>query len=160
MALFFYDGGIAQGVAFDGLLRDGNKFADKFLSAFDDDDEPQLVHIATDGETYGHHHRHGEMALASCLNKIDEGDVAYITNYGEYLEKFPPTWEIEIHDNSSWSCVHGIERWRSDCGCSSGCICIPAVVGFLMKYLVLRQIKSCNMRCVRCSILDIFQRTM
>jgi len=120
MALFFYDGGIAQGVAFDGLLRDGNKFADKFLSGFDDNDEPQLVHIATDGETYGHHHRHGEMALASCLHKIDSGDVAYITNYGEYLEKFPPTWEIEIHENSSWSCVHGVERWRADCGCSSG----------------------------------------
>ncbi len=120
IALFFYDGAIAQGVAFDGLLRDGNRFADKFHSSFDDNDEPQLVHIATDGETYGHHHRHGEMALASCLHNIDSNDKATLTNYGEYLEKFPPTWEIQIHDNSSWSCVHGVERWRSNCGCSAG----------------------------------------
>ncbi len=120
IALFFYDGDIAQGVAFDGLLRDGNRFADRFLSGFDDNDEPQLAHIATDGETYGHHHRHGEMALASCLHKIETTDTATLTNYGEYLEKFPPTWEVQIHDNSSWSCVHGVERWRSNCGCSSG----------------------------------------
>jgi len=120
IALFFYDGQIAQDVAFKGLLNDGNRFADHIHNSFDQNDEPQLVHIATDGESYGHHHRHGEMALASCLHKIDTDDVAQLTNYGEYLEKFPPTYEVQIHDNSSWSCVHGVERWRSDCGCSSG----------------------------------------
>ena len=120
IALFFYDGQIAQDVAFKGLLNDGNRFADHITNSFDNNDEPQLVHIATDGETYGHHHRKGEMALASCLHKIDTGDVATLTNYAEYLEKFPPTWEAQIHDNSSWSCVHGVERWRSNCGCSSG----------------------------------------
>jgi len=120
MSLFFYDGDIAQKVAFSGILEDGNRFADAILNSFDKNDEPQLVHIATDGETYGHHHRHGEMALASCLNKIETTDAAVLTNYGEYLELFPPTWEIQIHENSSWSCVHGVERWRSNCGCSSG----------------------------------------
>ncbi len=121
IALFFYDGQIAQDVAFKGLLNDGNRFADHITNSFDhNNDEPQLVHIATDGETYGHHHRHGEMALASCLHKIDTGDAATLTNYGEYLEKFPPTWEAQIHDNSSWSCVHGVERWKSNCGCNSG----------------------------------------
>lgn len=120
IALFFYDGNIAQDVAFKGILNDGNRFADHLQGSFDNNDEPQLVHIATDGESYGHHHRRGEMALASCLHKIDTGDKAQLTNYGEYLEKFPPTWEVQIHENSSWSCVHGVERWKSNCGCNSG----------------------------------------
>ena len=45
---------------------------------------------------------------------------AKITNYGEYLEKFPPVWEVQIHENTAWSCVHGVERWRSNCGCNAG----------------------------------------
>ena len=117
IVLFFYDGAVAQSVAFEGLLNDGKAFAQRFINAFDDNEDPQLVHIATDGESYGHHHDKGEMALADCLNHIEENNLATITNYGEYLEKFPPEYEVQIHDNSSWSCVHGIERWRSDCGC-------------------------------------------
>ena len=83
-------------------------------------DWPQLIHIATDGETYGHHHRHGEMALAYALDVIESRKQAKITNYGEYLEKCPPTWEAQIYENTAWSCVHGVERWRSNCGCNSG----------------------------------------
>ncbi|HEU5291282.1 MAG TPA: DUF3536 domain-containing protein [Cyclobacteriaceae bacterium] len=121
IALFFYHGDIAQSVAFNGLLNDGQKFANSLFGAFDQNsNEPQLVHIATDGETYGHHHKHGDMALAFCLDHIDDHKRANITNYAEYLAKFPPTYEAEIHENSSWSCVHGIERWRNDCGCHSG----------------------------------------
>jgi alpha-amylase/alpha-mannosidase (GH57 family) len=120
IALFFYHGGIAQGVAFEGLLNNGRHFAERFAEAFSEDDEPQLAHIATDGESYGHHHRYGEMALAACLHHIEEHDWAQITNYGQYLELFPPEYEAQIHENSSWSCVHGVERWRSDCGCNSG----------------------------------------
>ncbi len=120
IALFFYHGGIAQGVAFEGLLYNGSHFAERFSEAFDDNDAPQLAHIATDGESYGHHHRHGEMALAACIDTIENQDWATITNYGQYLELFPPEYEIQIHENSSWSCVHGVERWRSNCGCSSG----------------------------------------
>jgi len=113
IALFFYDGRISQGVAFDGLLYDGNKFANRLMSAFDPADEgPQLVHIATDGETYGHHHKHGDMALAFCVDYIGRQKDVLLTNYPEFLEKFPPTQEVAIHENSSWSCVHGIERWR------------------------------------------------
>ncbi len=78
------------------------------------------MHIATDGETYGHHHRHGEMALAYSLNYIEQNKLARITNYGEYLEHHPPRWEVQIYENTAWSCVHGIERWRSNCGCNSG----------------------------------------
>ena len=120
IALFFYHGGIAQGVAFDGLLNNGKNYAERIVSSFDDNDSAQLINVATDGESYGHHHRYGEMALAACMHHIEENKLATITNYGEYLEKFPPKYEIEIHDNSSWSCVHGVERWRSNCGCNSG----------------------------------------
>ncbi len=120
IALFFYHGRLAQGVAFDGLLNNGAHFAQNIVSHFDKGNAAQLVHIATDGESYGHHHRFGEMALADCLDKIEASAYAHITNYGEYLEKFPPEYEIQIHQNSSWSCAHGVERWRSNCGCNTG----------------------------------------
>lgn len=120
IALFFYHGGIAQDVAFGGLLDNGKAYAERLVSTFDDDDVPQIVHVATDGESYGHHHRYGEMALAACLNHLEDNKLATLTNYGQYLELFPPQYEVQIHENSSWSCVHGVERWRSDCGCNSG----------------------------------------
>jgi len=119
--LFFYDGPISQGVAFEGLLSDGKRFADRLMSGFSDERRgPQLVHIATDGESYGHHHHFGEMALSYALDEIERNKVAKLTNYGEFLDKHPAEEFVEIIDNSSWSCVHGIERWRSDCGCNSG----------------------------------------
>ncbi len=118
--LFFYDGFISQDVAFKGLLKDGRHFAERFMQAFTPESTPQLVHIATDGESYGHHHRHGDMALAYCLHYIESQGLAKITNYGEFLEKFPPTHEVQIFENSSWSCVHGVERWRNNCGCNTG----------------------------------------
>lgn len=121
IVLFFYDGDIAQGVAFNGLLNDGSKFAHRLLDSLDNDsEEPQLGHIATDGETYGHHHKHGEMALAYCLDYIGHHEKSRLTNYAEFLANFSPTYEAQIHENSSWSCVHGVERWRADCGCNSG----------------------------------------
>jgi alpha-amylase/alpha-mannosidase (GH57 family) len=120
IALYFYHGGVAQEVAFNGLLISGKNFASRLTNFFDNDDEPQLAHIATDGETYGHHHGYGEMALADCLNYIEDNELATLTNYGQFLELYPPTWEVQIHENSSWSCVHGVERWRSDCGCNTG----------------------------------------
>jgi alpha-amylase/alpha-mannosidase (GH57 family) len=119
--VFFYDGPISQAVAFEGLLSDSKRFADRLMSGFSDTREgPQLVHIATDGESYGHHHRFGEMALSYALEDIQKNDLAKLTNYGEFLEKHPAEDFAEVVDNSSWSCVHGVERWRSDCGCNSG----------------------------------------
>jgi alpha-amylase/alpha-mannosidase (GH57 family) len=120
IALFFYHGEIAQEVAFNGLLNSGKALSKRLASVFDNNDEPQLSHVATDGESYGHHHRFGEMALADSLNFIEDNQLATLTNYGQYLELFPPTWEVQIHEKSSWSCVHGVERWRSDCGCNTG----------------------------------------
>ncbi|MGA7157967.1 MAG: DUF3536 domain-containing protein [Acidobacteriaceae bacterium] len=123
IAVFFYDGPASRAIAFEGLLNDGETFARRLLSSFRADkpaSEPQLAHVATDGESYGHHHRHGEMALSYALNWIKDNNVARLTNYGEYLEKFPPTWEAEVVEDTSWSCAHGVERWRSDCGCNGG----------------------------------------
>ncbi len=121
IALFFYDGPISRAVAFEGLLAKGEYLVGRLRDAFSEARTwPQIVHIATDGETYGHHHRYGEMALAYALEYIESNNLAKITNYGEYLERHAPTHEVEIFENSSWSCAHGVERWRSNCGCNSG----------------------------------------
>jgi alpha-amylase/alpha-mannosidase (GH57 family) len=119
--LFFYDGPVSQGVAFEKLLTSGEKFAGRLTSTFDPNDrEPQLMHIATDGETYGHHHRYGEMALSYALHHMKKEQMAKLTIYGEFLEKYPPVHEAEIIEDTSWSCYHGVERWRSNCGCNTG----------------------------------------
>ncbi len=121
IALFFYHGDIARAVAFEGLLTSGDRFAERLLGAFAEDrGDPQLVHIATDGETYGHHHAFGEMALAYALRTIERGGSARLTNYGEFLDLHPPEYEVEIAEPTSWSCSHGVERWRADCGCNAG----------------------------------------
>jgi alpha-amylase/alpha-mannosidase (GH57 family) len=121
IALFFYDGPVSRAVAFEGLLSRGENFANRLLGVFSDERKrAQLSHIATDGESYGHHHRFGDMALAYALNHIESHGLAKLTNYGEFLERNPPTHEVEIIPRTSWSCFHGIERWRSHCGCNSG----------------------------------------
>jgi alpha-amylase/alpha-mannosidase (GH57 family) len=121
ISVFFYDGPISQGVAFEGLLDDGKRFADRLMSGFSDARTwPQLTHIATDGESYGHHHRFGEMALTYALQYIENNKLAELTNYGQFLERYPADHLVEVVDNSSWSCVHGVERWRFNCGCNSG----------------------------------------
>ncbi len=119
--LFFYDGAISRSVAFDELLKDGNKFIKRLKEGVSDlRDYPQLVHIATDGESYGHHTKFGDMALAYIL-KIKAKDEGFtITNYGEYLEKYRSDCEVDIKQASSWSCFHGVGRWKEDCGCSTG----------------------------------------
>jgi hypothetical protein len=119
--LFFYDGPVSQAVAFERLLDNGERFAGRLLDALSDEREgPQLAHIATDGETYGHHHQFGDMALAFALDHIESSGLAKITNYGEFLEQHPPEQDAEILENTAWSCVHGVERWASNCGCNSG----------------------------------------
>ena len=120
--LFFYDGAVAQAVAFERLLADGHKIIERMTNRGPaEGGEPTLCHIATDGETYGHHHRYGDMALAWALAQVEEGwQGTRLTNYGEFRAKVPATWECQLLENSSWSCVHGVERWREDCGCNSG----------------------------------------
>ncbi len=121
ITIFFYDGAISRAVAFEHLLARGENLAHRLTEAFSDSrHHPQVVNIATDGETYGHHHRFGDMALAYALEYIEAQGLAKLTNYGQFLETFPPTHEVEIAEFTSWSCVHGVERWRSDCGCNTG----------------------------------------
>ncbi len=121
IALFFYDGPPSQEIAFSNLLDNGESLARRLIDTFlPSAPYPQLAHIATDGETYGHHRAHGDMALAACLRYVQTATDVRLTVYGEYLEKYPPTHEVEIVENSSWSCVHGVERWRGNCGCNSG----------------------------------------
>jgi len=121
MELFFYDGPISRAVGFEQLLRDGGAFVNRLMGAFSAEKTgPQMVHIATDGETYGHHYKFGEMALAFALRSIESDGKVQLTNYGEFLERHPPTHVVEIRENTSWSCSHGVGRWLENCGCSTG----------------------------------------
>jgi len=120
ISLVFYYGGISHDIAFGGLLDNGDRFAEALLSKLPRDDEPRLLSIATDGETYGHHHRFGEMALARAFQRLSDSQDALLTNISVFLKRYPPTWECVIAENTSWSCAHGVERWRSDCGCHTG----------------------------------------
>jgi alpha-amylase/alpha-mannosidase (GH57 family) len=121
IALFFYDTGLSRAVAFERLLGNGDEFARRILAAFPAGvSRPYLVSLATDGETFGHHHRFGEMALAYSIERIASGSRARFTNYGEHLSRFPPLHEVRILENTSWSCAHGLGRWREDCGCRLG----------------------------------------
>ncbi|GGA71033.1 glycoside hydrolase [Edaphobacter acidisoli] len=125
IAVFFYNGPVSRAVAFEGLLNSGREFGERLIGSYNETPpgqpaSAQLIHIATDGESYGHHHKHGEMALSYAMHWIEENHHARLTNYAEFLERFPPQFEAEVIDNSSWSCPHGVERWRSNCGCNGG----------------------------------------
>lgn len=120
--LFFYDGAISKSVAFDEILKDGNKFIRRLKEGATDnrDYEGQLVNIATDGESYGHHTKFGDMALSYVLRVRAKEEGFTLVNYAQFLEKFPPEVEVDIKQASSWSCFHGVGRWKEDCGCSTG----------------------------------------
>jgi alpha-amylase/alpha-mannosidase (GH57 family) len=124
--IFFYDGVISHGVSFGDLLGDGNVFCDQFLKTSQSSKKgPRLIHIATDGETYGHHKKFGDMALAYALEEGFPSRGFEMINYGAFLKRFPPVYEVEIDEGpkgegTSWSCTHGVDRWKEDCGCSTG----------------------------------------
>ncbi len=119
--IIFYDGPISKAVAFENILDRGEDLAARILSGFSEKRPwPQVLSLATDGETYGHHKKYGDMALAYALRYLEQQNFARLTNFGEYLERFPPPFEVQIIENTSWSCIHGVERWRNNCGCNSG----------------------------------------
>ena len=120
IAVFFYNGAASRAIAFEGLLNSGENFAGRLKAGFKEGNQPQLVHVATDGESYGHHHKHGEMALAYALRLLEADKTVKLANYGMFLDQYPPEYEAEIVDDTSWSCAHGVERWRSNCGCNGG----------------------------------------
>ena len=124
--IFFYDGLISREVSFEEVLKNGNRFSQRFAQAHQPSKgRPQLIHIATDGETYGHHRKFGDLTLAYALNKGFEAQGLETINYMAFLKRFPPVHEVEIDEGpngegTSWSCVHGVARWKEDCGCSTG----------------------------------------
>jgi alpha-amylase/alpha-mannosidase (GH57 family) len=114
----FRDAGLSHDVAFTDLLKDGVALARRLEAAHDG--RSGLVTVAADGETYGHHHRFGEMALAAALRRLRAKPELVLAGPAAFREQEPPTWEVEIVPGTSWSCVHGVERWRADCGCRAG----------------------------------------
>ena len=120
ISLFFYHGPVAHALAFGNLLDDGKDFADRLAEIVPPGAQrPGLAHVAADGETYGHHRKFGEMALATALDRLDSDPDITLTNYSEFLANHPAEAQVEIAPETSWSCPHGIERWRADCGCGS-----------------------------------------
>ncbi len=118
--IFFYDNDISTKISFGDLLKNGIDFAKNIIDTpGTEQDIPEIICIASDGETYGHHHKFGDLALAYCLDHIDSCDQLQLTVFGEYLEKYSPLYEVEIIENSSWSCSHGLSRWMDDCGCQT-----------------------------------------
>jgi alpha-amylase/alpha-mannosidase (GH57 family) len=120
IAVFFYNGPASRAIAFEGLLNSSENFVARLKEGFNESTQPQLVHVATDGESYGHHHKYGEMGLAYALRLLEQDKTVKLINYAAFLEQFPPEFECEIVEDTSWSCVHGVERWRSNCGCNGG----------------------------------------
>lgn len=124
IAVFFYDGHISKAIAFDRLLASSRALIDRFELAAGAAGAA-IVSAATDGETFGHHYRYGERCLAYALEVEAEARGFRVTNYGEFLESYPPTLEVEISrgpegKGTAWSCVHGVGRWSDDCGCHAG----------------------------------------
>jgi alpha-amylase/alpha-mannosidase (GH57 family) len=119
-ALFFYDGAASNAIAFGGLAGGSENLTRMLLGRFAPVDSPQIVSVASDGETYGHHFREGDRVLAGALARIEAESGVRLTNYAEFLAKHPPRQEVRIRENTSWSCTHGVGRWREECGCSTG----------------------------------------
>ncbi|HXW95071.1 MAG TPA: DUF3536 domain-containing protein [Nitrososphaerales archaeon] len=119
ISLFFYDDTISNRIAFGDLLTDGVRMSKALLERFSEDEGPQLVNAASDGETYGHHHRKGHVSLTRSVWEVRKSGLASMANYGLFLSLAPPTQEVRLAEPSAWSCAHGVERWRSNCGCGS-----------------------------------------
>ncbi|HZJ46378.1 MAG TPA: DUF3536 domain-containing protein [Pyrinomonadaceae bacterium] len=122
LAIFFYNGRLARAIAFENLLTSSRSLLERFVQVAQ---YRPLVHVATDGETYGHHFKFGDLCLAYAL-QVEAGQAGFnVTNYGEYLDQNPPELEVQIEqgalgEGSSWSCAHGVGRWQENCGCSTG----------------------------------------
>ncbi len=123
--IFFYNGNLSHDIAFGKLMTSAKIAADRFEACFDKDaKEPQIVHAATDGESYGHHEHFADMTLAYLLKYEFPGRGMTVTNYARYLDEHPPNWEVEIKEGpkgegTAWSCSHGVGRWKEDCGCGA-----------------------------------------
>jgi len=124
--VFFYNAGLSTAVGFEHLLTDSVRFADKIHGAFDSwSAASQAAIIATDGESYGHHEKNGDMCFSSFVSREILSRPFKLVNFGHFLEIMPPTFEVELKpgpngEGTAWSCMHGVGRWARDCGCSEG----------------------------------------
>ncbi len=125
LAVFFYDQDLARKISFEHLLRNAGQFRRELLNKNIQEKEGNLVHIATDGETYGHHEPFGDMCLSRLIDENEKDSAFVMTNYGFFLDQHPATKEVQLKDGNeglgtAWSCVHGVDRWRKNCGCHTG----------------------------------------
>ena len=117
IAVFVYDGPVSHGVAFGEHLRDAGVWAERMAARTVPHGGPELLSLATDGESYGHHQTFGEMALAAAIRDLTSRETVRLENFSSFLARHEPREEIVLVDPSSWSCAHGVDRWRGDCGC-------------------------------------------
>ncbi|MCL4503859.1 MAG: DUF3536 domain-containing protein [Deltaproteobacteria bacterium] len=126
LEVFFYNGNVAADLSFGDLLSDSYRFSSRLVEGFNPGrPRLQLLNVATDGENYGHHKKFGDLALAHALSEVLPQKGFKLTNYAAFLEMAPPAREVELYlgpegEGSSWSCSHGVGRWKENCGCSTG----------------------------------------
>lgn len=121
IAAFFYDGPISHDISFGDVLMSSANFVNRLRGCIDPQrPHSQLIHLASDGETFGHHKRYAERTLAYALSELAPEAGFEIINYATYLERYPPQVEAEIVENTAWSCAHGVGRWSHNCGCHTG----------------------------------------
>ncbi len=121
IALFFYDGALAHAASFGDMLSDSRRMLEQMAGATDGHrNHSQLIHIALDGETFGHHKKFTERTLIYAATHVAPLAGFTLVNYAAYLDLAPPEWEVQITPNTAWSCVHGVGRWSADCGCNTG----------------------------------------
>lgn len=119
--IFFYDGPISRDMGFNDVLDTADNFASRLEQAIRNDSRPaQLISVATDGETFGHHKGGTEKCVAYALSEQFAHQGWTVTNYAHYLSICPPTWEVQLKPVTAWSCAHGVDRWQDNCGCASG----------------------------------------
>lgn len=117
LAIFTYDGALSADIAFTDLMQDTDRWAQRLAGADTADAGDRLVTLATDGETFGHHRKGGVAAIGAIIDRLRARPDVQLTNLAAMLKLMPPVREVTLHAPTSWSCSHGIERWRIDCGC-------------------------------------------
>jgi alpha-amylase/alpha-mannosidase (GH57 family) len=118
--IFFYDGPISRDLGFSDALNHSHHLVGRLAQAVRANRPAQLISVATDGETFGHHKGGTEKALAYAFTEEFGRRGWTVTNFAHYLSLVTPTWEVQLKPVTAWSCSHGVDRWQEDCGCGGG----------------------------------------